>query len=406
MPATTGRASSGGGGAGVTWADDLAGSSNTHQKVVALSSTGIAGRVDVNCVGFVLNSAAALAAFSHATTAIAAGAPMYIRAQSSSLGGAAGGDLELAAGSGDFIGRVNLGANTSLPYAQTRTSGASGTLCLQRRVSAYARNDGDTADVFLWGTNSSNELRIGSSSGAATKSVYDTPTGTVHDLRVNGSTTVRVGAGYVDWGASSASAGLTRFPNNTDGVMFRNAANSANVAALSVDNADDLFVGLSNAGGAQAAILFLNGSSDVRIATGGSTRFQVTGSKIRAVLAAVEWPDTTVAPTLTHAQRASDSACSDLTITSQQPNAGATGANRSPGNLALVVPAAVGGATEGRAGVFVAGAESLRVEGTVADTETALLVRRNLAGVFSLERVSQGAVDSGGAGFRVLRVAN
>lgn len=44
-------------------------------------------------------------------------------------------------------------------------------------------------------------------------------------------------------------------------------------------------------------------------------------------------------------------------------------------------------------------------EASVAD-DTALLVRRNLAGVFSLQRVTQGAVDSGGAGFRVLRIPN
>jgi hypothetical protein len=41
-----------------------------------------------------------------------------------------------------------------------------------------------------------------------------------------------------------------------------------------------------------------------------------------------------------------------------------------------------------------------------ADAETALLVRRNLGGVFSLQRVSVGATDSGGAGFKVLRIPN
>lgn len=41
-----------------------------------------------------------------------------------------------------------------------------------------------------------------------------------------------------------------------------------------------------------------------------------------------------------------------------------------------------------------------------ADTETALLVRRNVGGAFSLQRVSMGAVDSGGAGYKLLRVPN
>lgn len=42
----------------------------------------------------------------------------------------------------------------------------------------------------------------------------------------------------------------------------------------------------------------------------------------------------------------------------------------------------------------------------IADTETALLVRRNVGGTFSLVRVSMGATDSGGSGFKVLRVPN
>lgn len=41
-----------------------------------------------------------------------------------------------------------------------------------------------------------------------------------------------------------------------------------------------------------------------------------------------------------------------------------------------------------------------------ADTETVLSIRRNVGGVFTVSRVSMGAVDSGGAGFKVLRVPN
>ncbi|MFQ5789727.1 MAG: hypothetical protein ACE5JI_04545 [Acidobacteriota bacterium] len=41
-----------------------------------------------------------------------------------------------------------------------------------------------------------------------------------------------------------------------------------------------------------------------------------------------------------------------------------------------------------------------------ADTETALLIRRNVGGVFTLQRVSMGAANSGGAGFKLLRVPN
>lgn len=41
-----------------------------------------------------------------------------------------------------------------------------------------------------------------------------------------------------------------------------------------------------------------------------------------------------------------------------------------------------------------------------SDNETALRIQRKLAGVQSLQRVSMGAADSGGAGFRLLRVPN
>jgi len=49
--------------------------------------------------------------------------------------------------------------------------------------------------------------------------------------------------------------------------------------------------------------------------------------------------------------------------------------------------------------------EALTIENP-ADGEVALLVRRNVGGVFSVQRVSMGVADSGGTGFRVLRIAN
>lgn len=48
----------------------------------------------------------------------------------------------------------------------------------------------------------------------------------------------------------------------------------------------------------------------------------------------------------------------------------------------------------------------LRIDDTVADTETCLLLRRNVGGTLTVQRVSMGATDSGGTGFKVLRVPN
>jgi len=45
-------------------------------------------------------------------------------------------------------------------------------------------------------------------------------------------------------------------------------------------------------------------------------------------------------------------------------------------------------------------------DASIADGDTALLIRRNVGGAFTQQQVSMGAADSGGAGFKVLRVAN
>jgi len=55
--------------------------------------------------------------------------------------------------------------------------------------------------------------------------------------------------------------------------------------------------------------------------------------------------------------------------------------------------------------IAIAAEEGMRISDP-ASGETALLIRRNVGGVFSLERVSMGAADSGGAGFKLLRVPN
>ncbi len=54
----------------------------------------------------------------------------------------------------------------------------------------------------------------------------------------------------------------------------------------------------------------------------------------------------------------------------------------------------------------VAVTEVMRINPAAAADETALLIERNLAGTFTLQRVSMNAVDTAGAGFRALRVPN
>jgi hypothetical protein len=59
-------------------------------------------------------------------------------------------------------------------------------------------------------------------------------------------------------------------------------------------------------------------------------------------------------------------------------------------------------------GMAAGGVEAIRAvaDAATADTEVNMLVRRNVGAAFTLQRVSMGAADSGGAGFKLLRVPN
>ncbi|MEM2590870.1 MAG: hypothetical protein QXE63_06460, partial [Zestosphaera sp.] len=54
----------------------------------------------------------------------------------------------------------------------------------------------------------------------------------------------------------------------------------------------------------------------------------------------------------------------------------------------------------------IAGIDLAMLRDEIADGETALLIRRNVGGTYSVVRVSMGPPDSGGTGYRVLRVPN
>lgn len=52
------------------------------------------------------------------------------------------------------------------------------------------------------------------------------------------------------------------------------------------------------------------------------------------------------------------------------------------------------------------GTQLFRFDTLITDTQTSMLIRRNSGGTYSLSRVTMGAVDSGGTGFKYLRVPN
>lgn len=71
------------------------------------------------------------------------------------------------------------------------------------------------------------------------------------------------------------------------------------------------------------------------------------------------WAALTTSVAYGQTTRSTDSAPAAWSITSQAPNAAATGANRTPGTLSLVVPAAVGGGTEGKLQLGLGGASGI-----------------------------------------------
>ncbi len=209
-----------------------------------------------------------------------------------------------------------------------------------------------------------------------------------------------VTTGSYSAGTTPATTGDIRLPNNGAGIVVRNAANSANLTMLTLDSSNIGSIGSMSSGitaiQATSAIGFtLNSTSVANIST---TALNVL------VPPSVIWAKGVASPAISQAAQTTDVACNAFTVTSQGPFASATGTNRNPPGF--IVPAAAAGGTEGAHKFTIAATVHAQVDGTIADTETSLLLRRNVGGAFTLQRVTMGAADSGGAGFKVLRVAN
>jgi len=118
----------------------------------------------------------------------------------------------------------------------------------------------------------------------------------------------------------------------------------------------------------------------------------------------------TTATTIKKADQLHNQPTTNLIIAGQKPwsNSGgaASGVNRNSGNVELSIPAPVAGGVAGTILATSEGNTTMQVDGDITDGQTAILLRRNVAGVFTLQRVTMGAADSGGTGFKLLRVVN
>lgn len=137
--------------------------------------------------------------------------------------------------------------------------------------------------------------------------------------------------------AHPASAGGLRL-GNTEVVKARNAANSADVAAVGVTSADVVELGDDTAAAGVTS----------RAKTGGLWKWLVNNVEILRFSATnLLWGET-IAGTIGAVGRTSDAAPNALTILGQAPYASATGSNRTPGSIIFDFPAPTNsGTTEG-----------------------------------------------------------
>lgn len=128
-------------------------------------------------------------------------------------------------------------------------------------------------------------------------------------------------------GATPPTAGALRLSNNTN-IVWRNAANTSDLTVITLDATNLMRIGF--------------GSSNFQIGTNaGAAHYSFNASGITLGAGTP-----TASCFYSQATQSSDTATFNLTFQSQAPFATAT-TNKAPGNLLLVVPAAVAGGTQG-----------------------------------------------------------
>lgn len=167
----------------------------------------------------------------------------------------------------------------------------------------------------------------------ADATVFNKTTGQVYQFNVNAVGAMQVAASGVS--TAFPTIGVARFQNAVVAIAFRNAANSANVPGLSLTSANVLNLGAdaSNTTVNNALVQIFGGASGVNI-FGNTTTTANAFTFVSATFLAGSGQSN---PTWKQSARSTDTAPQALTIQSQDPFASATGANRVPGDLKLVI---------------------------------------------------------------------
>jgi hypothetical protein len=185
--------------------------------------------------------------------------------------------------------------------------------------------------------------------------------------------TIPIATAALAFGSPTATAGIVRLPESCT-IQARNFANTANLKAIEAAS-DSLVLGESGwdftylrgsrvylqsgveeikVGGSSS---HFTGPSFTFFDTGGlvqMAKFAASTSSLSLSLSTFAFAEDTTTPTITQSTPIGNSATHDLLIRSQAPNAGASGANRSSGNLTLQAPAPITGGAQGTVSVKIA----------------------------------------------------
>lgn len=230
---------------GVTWANDLAGSSSTHQWIAGISGSGGAGGTVPIVGGVTLQFGSAGGGIINvATVGSGTGTGLTIQAGGSSSGAGAGLDLKSGVGT-TSSGNLTLytGATARLQLAD---SGAAGDLLVRG------------ANTFVAFAKGSNSTVLTTSSGGTVAWAQ-----VALAMLVAGSNGQFLGTtgGVAAWGntgtffadtATPATTGSFRAGNGTNALVVRNSGNSADIVAVA-STSNDVYLGSDATGAALQA---------------------------------------------------------------------------------------------------------------------------------------------------------
>lgn len=164
------------------------------------------------------------------------------------------------------------------------TPATSGVIRLSNATNVTARNAGNTADLTLVRSDSSDNVLLGTT-GAGGDTYLDAASGKTIWIRFAGgaqdyrftSTFADFTDNFLQFGTNPAGSGLVRTPNNVAIIGARNAANTADVEALRVDGSNVVVLGGVGAT-PSAARVYANATTNFTVAINGTDEYLFDGS--------------------------------------------------------------------------------------------------------------------------------